>query len=96
MKQNPHAIGYDGLGYVTPEVKIIAVAPSPSEEYILPSADTVNRGVYPIARDLYMYTDKKPQGALFDYLNWIVTPEAQKIVEELGFVPVVASIPQED
>lgn len=93
VKENPHAIGYDGLGYVTPDVKIIAVARTPDEEYVLPSADTVNAGSYPIARDLYMYTARQPQGALLAYLEWIFTAEAQAIVEELGFVPVSNSDP---
>lgn len=87
--QNPNAIGYDGLGYVTDEVKVIAVAMSDSEIYIYPSAETVNNGLYPIARDLYMYTNGAPQGAVSDYLTWIFSPEAQAIVIELGFVPIL-------
>jgi phosphate transport system substrate-binding protein len=88
--QNPNAIGYDGLGYVTEEVKVVAVAPSDSSVYIYPSAETVNNGLYPIARDLYMYTNGTPQGAVSEYLDWIFSPEAQTIVMELGFVPIVA------
>ncbi len=87
-RDNPNAIGYDGLGYVTSEVKVIAIGGSASRLFILPSADTVNNGEYPIARDLYMYTDGQPAGAVLDYLNWIMTPEAQDIVTQLGFVPI--------
>ncbi|MDR3576529.1 MAG: PstS family phosphate ABC transporter substrate-binding protein [Anaerolineaceae bacterium] len=88
LKDNPNAIGYDGLGYVTPDVKVIAVAKDISGPYVLPSAATVNNNTYPISRDLYMYTNGEPTGALKDYLDWIYTPEAQKIVSDLGFVPV--------
>ncbi len=87
-RDNPNAIGYDGLGYVTPEVKVVAVGISDNGQYILPSADSVNNGQYPIARDLYMYTDGEPTGVVLDYLNWIMTPEAQDIVTQLGFVPI--------
>jgi phosphate transport system substrate-binding protein len=87
-RDNPNAIGYDGLGYVTSEVKVIAIAPDSSSPFILPSADTVNQGQYPIARDLYMYTNNQPSGAIADYINWIMTSEAQNIVTELGFVPI--------
>ena len=89
VRDNPNAIGYDGLGYVTPDVKVVAVAVEPGGEYIYPSADTVNNQTYPIARDLYMYTAGEPQGVEKDYLAWIMSPEAQAIVEELGFVPIV-------
>jgi phosphate transport system substrate-binding protein len=88
-RDNPSVIGYDGLGYVTPDVKVIAVGTSPSGPFILPSADTVNSGQYPIARDLYMYTNGQPEGAVADYLSWILTSEAQEIVTQLGFVPIV-------
>jgi phosphate transport system substrate-binding protein len=89
IRQNPNAIGYDGLGYVTEEMKVIGVATSAGNEYVHPSEETVNSGDYPIARDLYMYTNGKPEGAIADYLEWILSVEAQQIVTELGFVPII-------
>jgi phosphate transport system substrate-binding protein len=88
IRQNPNAIGYDGLGYVTDDIKVLAVSRSPGEPFVLPSAETVNSKQYPIARDLYMYTAGEPEGAVLEYLNWILQPEAQQIVTSLGFVPV--------
>lgn len=87
--QNKNAIGYDGLGYVTDEVKVIAVASDDTGEYIFPSVDTVNSGSYPIARELYMYTNGEPSGRLAEYMDWIFSEEAQKIVADLGFVPII-------
>jgi phosphate transport system substrate-binding protein len=86
---NPNAIGYDGLGYVTPNVKMIAVSEAENGPFILPSAETVNNSSYPIARDLYMYTNGEPAGIIKEYLDWILTPEAQQIVTQLCFVPIV-------
>lgn len=88
IRQNPNAIGYDGLGYVTDEVKVVAVAERADSEYIYPSAETVNSKAYPIARDLYMYTAGEPEGEVAVYLEWIFSDEAQAIVRELGFVPI--------
>ena len=88
VRENPNAIGYDGLGYITPEVKVIALAAKPGGEYILPSIETVNSNQYPIARDLYMYTNGQPAGFVKTYLDWILSPDGQAIVKELGFVPV--------
>jgi phosphate transport system substrate-binding protein len=88
VRQNPNAIGYDGLGYVTPDQKTIAVAADPDGLYVQPSIDTVNRGTYPISRDLYMYTAGEPEGTIAEYLAWIRSPEGQVIVGELGFVPL--------
>jgi phosphate transport system substrate-binding protein len=88
IRDNPNAIGYDGLGYVTPDLKMIAVASNEGGDYILPSADSVYNDTYPIARDLYMYSNGQPVGELKAYLEWISSSEAQQIVEDLGFVPI--------
>ena len=89
VRQNPNAIGYDGLGYVTPDMKTIAVAQKDGGSYVLPSIATANDKTYPIARDLYMYTRGTPAGAVKVYLDWIMAAEAQKIVADLGFVPIL-------
>lgn len=85
---NPNAIGYDGLGYVTPHVKVLGIAEEAGDEFVLPSAATVNNGLYPISRDLYMYTDQNTKEVVRSYLDWIFSEEAQQIVTDLGFVPV--------
>jgi len=88
VRQNPNAIGYDGLGYVPDDLKMIAIAKEEGDAYVLPSIPTVNDKTYPIARDLYMYTNGQPDGLLKEYLDWIMSDIAQQIVAELGFVPV--------
>ncbi len=88
VRQNPNAIGYDGLGYVTPDMKTIAIGINPDGPFWEPSVATVNAGDYPIARNLYMYTAGEPEAHIQTYLDWVRSPEAQKIVKELGFVPI--------
>lgn len=87
VRQNPNAIGYDGLGYVTPEQKTLAVGRDERGPYVLPSASTVNDGSYPIARPLFMYTAGEPSGPVKKYLDWI-TGEGQALIKGLGFVPL--------
>ncbi len=87
VRQNPNAIGYDGLGYVTPDQKVIAVGLTPDGPFVLPSVDTVNDGTYPISRPLYMYTAGEPRGVVKAYIEWILS-EGQRIVPTLGFVPL--------
>jgi phosphate transport system substrate-binding protein len=88
VRHNPNAIGYDGLGYVTPDQKVVAVALAAGEPYVLPAVETVKNSSYPIARGLYIYTAGEPQGAIRAYLDWILGPEGQAIVREQGFVPL--------
>jgi phosphate transport system substrate-binding protein len=85
--QNPNAIGYDGLGYVTPGQKVLAVGREDGGPQVLPSAATVNDGTYPISRPLFMYTAGEPTGAVKAYLEWI-KGDGQSLVAGLGFVPL--------
>jgi phosphate transport system substrate-binding protein len=87
VRQNPNAIGYDGLGYVTADMKTLAVAREAGGPYVLPTIATVNDQSYPIARDLYMYTRGQPSGRVGAYMEWVLGTEAQRLVAELGFVP---------
>ncbi len=88
LRRNPNAIGYDGLGYVTEHEKMIAVAKTAGAPYVLPSVESGANGTYPIARGLYMYTAGEPQGVILEYLDWIRGDAGQKIVADLGFVPL--------
>jgi len=88
IQRNPNAIGYDGLGYVTGNEKVIAVSRGDNAPYVLPAAETAADGSYPLARDLYMYTAGEPSRQIRAYLDWILGPEGQAIVRELGFVPL--------
>ena len=87
VRQNPNAIGYDGLGYVTPDQKVVAVARDADAPYVLPSVETANDGSYPIARPLYMYTAGEPAGQVKEYMEWVLG-DGQSLVSELGFVPL--------
>jgi phosphate transport system substrate-binding protein len=92
VQRNPHAIGYDGLGYVDPaHEKIIAVAVDADSPFVTPSVATGADGSYPISRALHVYTTGAPDPNIDDYIAWIQGPAGQEIVANLGFVP----IPQE-
>ena len=87
IRQNPNAIGYDGLGYVTPDQKMIGVARKNGDEFVLPSVASVNAGTYPISRPLYMYTSGEPTGEVKAYMDWILG-KGQAMIPQLGFVPL--------
>lgn len=88
VRENPNAIGYDGLGYVTDEVKVIAIAKNAQSDYVFPTLETVRDNSYVISRNLYIYSDGTPKDFVKGYLDWIISSEGQEIVKELGFIPV--------
>ncbi len=84
------AIGYSGMGYATPEVKMLRLSRKTGEPAMAPTvANTLNKS-YPLARSLLIYTLGEPQGEVKNYIEWILSPAGQRIVEESGYVPVVA------
>ena len=87
VRLNPNAIGYDGLGYVTHDQKMVAIAQDANGPYVLPSVESVNDGSYPVSRPLFMYTAGEPTGQIKEYLDCILN-EGQVLVLELGFVPL--------
>jgi len=88
VRANRNAIGYDGLGYITEEVKVLGIAREVGEDYIFPTLSTVNDNLYAISRNLYIYAPGTPPTFVKEYLDWIISSEGQKIVEDLGFIPV--------
>lgn len=92
VSKTPSAIGYSGMGYETPEVKMLSVSRRTGELGIAPTSEnakkTNEKERYPITRPLLIYTAGEPTGAIKDYLDWILSAEGQAVVRELGYVPV--------
>jgi phosphate transport system substrate-binding protein len=88
----PCAIGYRGMGYKTPEVKLLKVKKEGGTG-VLPSIQAVHDKTYPISRPLYMYTLGEATGAIKGYLDWVLAAEGQKIIESTGYVPLSAVAP---
>ncbi len=86
--KNPNAIFYPGLGYVTDEVKLLAIKQTADAPAVFPSVATALDGTYPIARLLYYYTDGEPAGLIKAYIDYILSSEGQQKVTEVGFVPL--------
>ncbi len=87
VKKDVNGIGYGGAAYsVGIEIcKVKKDANSPAYE---PTAETVKKNQYPITRYLYMYLRNRPTGAMKTYIDWILSPEGQKMVTEVGYFPV--------
>ncbi len=89
--KTPNAIGYSGLGYATPQVKVLKVSKKKGEGAVMPSTATTLDKSYPIARPMFMYTPGDPPAHVAKYLEWVMSPAGQKIVEASGYVPLTAN-----
>ncbi len=86
VSQTPGAIGYIGLGYIDETIKPLGI--KIKGKTIQPTIKNVVNEKYPIARSLNMFTDGRAEGLVKNYLDFIKSPDGQKIVEDEGFVPI--------
>lgn len=83
VSKNPNGIGYVGLAYM--KVSGIKVMPI---DGVMPSIQTVQAKSYPYARPTFYYTNGDPQGVAKQFVDFTLSAAGQKIVANVGFVPV--------
>jgi phosphate transport system substrate-binding protein len=81
VRQNRNAVGYGGFAYAegVRQCRVEGIEPTP---------ENVRNGTYPIARYLYLFTVAPPKGILKQFTDWILSNEGQRIVREVGYIPL--------
>jgi phosphate transport system substrate-binding protein len=87
VKKDKYSIGYGGAAYAE-DVKDCKVKKDAKSRGVLPTAATIKNKTYPISRYLYMYMKSKPTGETKAFIDWILSPEGQKIIADVGYFPV--------
>ncbi|MFO7524400.1 MAG: PstS family phosphate ABC transporter substrate-binding protein, partial [Ignavibacteriaceae bacterium] len=90
------AIGYGGVGYFAErkDVKILHVKQDDNSPAISPSEDgkvnyeAIWSGDYSISRYLYSFTNGEPQGALKEFIDFILSEEGQELVKSMEYIPL--------
>ena len=82
VKGNPLAIGYDSLGYITDEVKVLKV------DGVEPTLENIKNGSYKISRPLnVVYQESKVASAVNTaFLSFLQSSDAQTIISDNGYV----------
>jgi len=83
VSKNPNGVGYVGLAYTKASgIKVVAI------DGATPSKESVLGKKYPYARPTFYYTNGEPSGLAKDFVDFTVSNAGQKIVEQVGFVPI--------
>src|SRR2546429_9813708 len=81
--KKPNGAGYVGLAYVKASgIKGVAI------DGAMPSKESVLGKAYPYARPTFYYTNGEPTGLAKQFVDFTVSDAGQKIVEQVGFVPI--------
>ena len=83
VSQNKNAIGYVGLGYMDKSTKGLKV------NDVTATAQTALSKQWPIARELFVFTNGAPAGGAKAFVDYLLDPgKGQKDVLEVGYVPL--------
>lgn len=95
IAQDTLAVGYAGVGFHSSLVRIIPLIAESGGEAIVPSIETVSTGQYPLARPLYLYVNKNPDGKLDpvvkEFLKFVNSRQGQETVARANFYPLNAA-----
>jgi phosphate transport system substrate-binding protein len=81
--KNANGVGYVGLAYTKAGgIKVMSI------DGVLPSVQTVHAKTYPYARPTFYYTNGDPTGLAKQFLDFTISAAGQKIVTQVGFVPI--------
>lgn len=83
ISQNKNAIGYIGFGYLNESLNALHVNGK------VASPESVVAKEWPIARELYLFTNGEPAGNIKLFVDYMLDPgKGQKNVKEIGYVPL--------
>jgi phosphate transport system substrate-binding protein len=82
VAQDPNAIGYSSFQRSKSDgVKVVSIG---GVEAI---ADSVNKGTYPYARTLHLYTNKQKEApAAHDFIQFVQSSRGQEVMAKMGYV----------
>jgi phosphate transport system substrate-binding protein len=79
----------DGIGYSSIELANGTDAKSISIGGVMPGKESVNKGEYPYARMLHLYTNKGHETPeTLDFLQFVQSPKGQEVLAQVGDVPL--------
>jgi len=81
IEQNENAIGYGSIGYQGNVVRA-------KIEGIEPSEENARNDSYPITRYLHFFTTNVPRGTVKNFIDWVLSPDGQRVVKQSGFIPL--------
>lgn len=100
VASDPFGMGYSGIGFRTPDVKVLAVSFEDGEPGAEPTQEAANYGEYPLARNLYLYINYDRNTGIdpvrAEFIRMIYSRNGQEAVVKEGFFPVSSKIAAED
>jgi len=92
-------VGYSGIGYMTANVRPVALAAEPGAQPVAPTPAAAYSGDYPLARFLYLSVNHRPGSDLDplrrEFLRYVLSRDGQADVKKDGYLPVTVAVAAE-
>lgn len=89
VSSDPHAIGYISLGLVNEKVKALKISG------MEPNLTHIENGRYTLVRPFLFVFNGQPEGEAKSFLEFVLSPTAQKLLRKEGLVTVLPKLPEE-
>lgn len=83
VARDKNGVGYGGAAYAKGVRDLALVAEGKAA--VLPNAQTVKDGSYPLTRFLYFYTRLKPAGEVKQFIDFALSPAGQALATKVGY-----------
>ncbi|MEG1573565.1 MAG: phosphate ABC transporter substrate-binding protein [Bacteroidales bacterium] len=88
VSQTPGAIGYVGHAYVNNKIKPLKISYD-GKNYIPPTYHNAKNKSYPVVRPLILYYEKRYEAKVKPFIDYILSAEGQKTVNEIGYIDII-------
>ena len=68
--------------YPNPDTKLLSI------DGYAPTDENIKSGGYPFIAEVYAVTNGEPEGAVAEFINWILSPQGQYLIEQTGYASI--------
>lgn len=96
VSESINGIGYSGIGYITSDVRAVAIAKKAGRPFVAATAQNALKGKYPLSRLLYVYVNKHPNKPLppmeREFFKLVLSRQGQEVTVRDGYIPMPAKL----
>lgn len=68
--------------YPNPDTKLLSI------DGYAPTDENIRSGGYPFIAEVYAVTNGEPEGVIAEFIDWILSPQGQYLIEQTGYAPI--------
>lgn len=87
VSKDANGIGYGGIAYAE-GIKPLLIKKDDNAPAVQGTLENAQSGKYGLARELYFYMVPGKNAAAEKFADWVVSPDGQSLVEQVGYYPL--------